>query len=279
MAVMTIPRPLVALLMLAAMLVLGWLWMRWFERSNLYYPDKEITFLPSQVRLAYEDVSFLAPDGTKLHGWFLPGKPGAATLLFCHGNGGNIGHRVQKLRVLSGLGVSIFIFDYAGYGRSAGRPSEKATYRDAVAAYDYLTQERGISPAEIVLYGESLGTAIAVELATRKSTRAMVLESPFTSTIAMGQRLLPWLPVRAMVTYRYDTLSKIPQLELPLLIMHSRADEVIPFDMGQAVYDAARSKKTFFELQGGHNDGYEVTGAGYAEAIGQFLKLTTTLPL
>lgn len=262
---------LAALLFLFTLVGLGWIWLRWFERSRLYYPEKEILMLPSHVRLPYEDVAFQTPDGTRLHGWFINGKPGATTLLFCHGNGGNISDRVEKLRRLAGLGVNVFIFDYAGYGRSEGRPSEKATYRDTLAAYAYLVETRGTAPDDIVLYGESLGCAMAVELASRAKVRALILESPFTSTVAMGERLLPWLPVRAIVRYRYDSLSKIPGVRVPLLVMHSRTDEIVPFDMGREIYEAAGDPKTFLELPAGHNDGYEAAGTAYTDAIGRFL--------
>jgi fermentation-respiration switch protein FrsA (DUF1100 family) len=251
---------------------LAWAWLRWFERANLYHPEKELTYLPSHLRLAFEDVNFQAPDGTALHGWYLPAESAELTLLFCHGNAGNLSHRVEKLRRLSSLGVNIFIFDYAGYGQSAGRPSEKATYRDVQAAYAYLIGQRRTRPDQIVLYGESLGSAVAVDLAVIKPVRAVILESPFTSTIAMGELLLPWLPVRAIVRHRYDTLSKIARVNVPLLILHSRDDEIVPFTMARQLYEAATAEKDFLELQGGHNDGFEISGATYTEKIAQFLK-------
>ncbi len=266
------PRPLLILLIITFALTLAWIFLRWFEQSNLYYPDKEVLYLPSHVRMPYEDVTFEAPDGTKLNGWYLPATPGKTTLLFCHGNGGNISNRIPKLQRLTGLGVNVFIFDYAGYGRSEGRPSEQATYRDTLAAYAYLTEKRGVNPENIVVYGESLGTAMAVELATQKTLRGMVLESPFTSTIAMGEIMLPWLPVRWIAKYRHDSLSKVPRLNIPLLVMHSPTDEVIPFAMGRALYEAAGGEKIFVELTGGHNDGYELSDADYRGALEKFLK-------
>jgi fermentation-respiration switch protein FrsA (DUF1100 family) len=194
------------------------------------------------------------------------------TLLFFHGNAGNISHRLDKLRLLNEQGFSVFIFDYRGYGQSAGVPSEQGTYADAEAAYRYLTLERQIPSQHIVFYGESLGCAVATEMAARHAAAALVLESPFTSTVAMGKRAFPWLPVEWIVRYRYDTLAKISTIKTPLLILHSRQDEIVPFAMGLELLSAAPSgRKHLVELTGDHNEGFLMSGPRYTNALNQFV--------
>jgi fermentation-respiration switch protein FrsA (DUF1100 family) len=243
------------------------------ERRSLYFPDHEMAATPQALGLAYDDLTLKSQDGSAINAWFVPAKPGGPgrTILVSHGNAGNISHRLDKIATFHELGLAVLIFDYRGYGKSPGRPSENGTYQDGDAAYAYLTQTRRLPPSDVVLYGESLGCAVAVELARRHPASALILESPFTSTLAMGKLVYPWLPVRWIVRYRYDNLAKIGSLRLPLLILHSSQDEIVPFSMGQQLYAAAPGPKAFFELRGGHNDGYEVTGLGYRDAIRKFL--------
>jgi uncharacterized protein len=244
------------------------------ERRSLYYPDKEMVATPAIDQLAFDEVFLKTSDGVRIHGWFIPGpikgKP-AKTIALFHGNAGNISHRLDKLLELRKLGVNVLLLDYRGYGKSGGSPSEQGTYRDGEAAYTYLTEKRKIPPADLIFYGESLGCAVAIEMARRHPAGGLILESPFTSTIAMGKLVFPWLPVRWMVRYRYDNLTKISELHLPILIMHSPQDDVVPFAMGQQLYAAAPQPKTFFELSGDHNAGYEITGRRYVDAIRSFM--------
>ncbi len=264
---------MIKIILLIVLLVLAVLALGTLEQRSLYFPDKNLIATPVAYRFAFEDVQLKTSDGVSIHGWWLPGKgKPTKTFLFFHGNAGNISHRLDKLQKLHNLGVNVFIVDYRGYGQSAGKPSEKGTYRDGEAAYRYLAEERKVPEAQILFYGESLGCAIAIELAQRHPAVGLILESPFTSTIAMGKLVFPWLPVKWMVRYRYDNLSKIPKIHLPLLILHSRQDEVVPFSMAQELFAAAPGPKSFYELQGGHNDGYDTTGSGYEQAIQRFLK-------
>ena len=263
------------IVLLVVLLVSAWLGLSSLERRSLYFPDRQVFATPQVYRLAYEDLMLRDSDGTRIHGWFIPkaGRPAPGlTLLFCHGNAGNISHRLDKVLKFHQIGLNVLLFDYRGYGQSEGRPSEAGTYLDAEAAYHYLTRTKKIPPARIVLYGESLGCAVAVEMAHRHPAAALILESPFTSTAAMGKRVYPWLPVRWMVRNKYDNLSKIPRIRLPLLILHSPRDEIVPFQMGRQLFAAAPGPKKFFELTGGHNDGYEMTGAAYIQTIDSFLK-------
>ncbi|MBI4424804.1 MAG: alpha/beta hydrolase [Elusimicrobia bacterium] len=251
---------------------LCWLGLRWFERAQLFIPSREMAAHPGSFGLAYETVRLTAADGVALHGWLVPGERHAPVVLLLHGNGGNISHRAQKAALLRGLGYSVFLLDYRGYGRSEGRPSEQGTYRDAMAAFRYLREVLGVHPNRLVYYGESLGCGVAVDLALRRPPAALILESPFTSVVDMGRLVFPMLPVRWLVFHRYDNLAKIPEVAAPLLVLHSPDDEIVPFEMGRRVYEAAREPKAFAPLRGSHNDGYLEAGARYAEEVERFLR-------
>ena len=234
---------------------------------------------PAAYGLTFDDLDLRTSDGIKIKAWFIPAVaphspvPASPTLLFCHGNAGNLSHRLDKLQKFHRIGLNVLLFDYRGFGQSEGSPSEAGTYADAEAAYQYLIQVKTIPPHRIILYGESLRCAVATEMARRHpDAAALILESPFTSTVAMGKRIFPWLPVRWIVRYHYDSLAKIPRIKMPLLIMHSPQDEIVPFEMGRQLYAAAPGPKKFFELTGGHNDGYELTGDRYGQVINEFLK-------
>ena len=199
------------------------LFLRWREPRLLYYPLGPLDGHPGNVGLRYEDIWLTTADGVRLHSWYLPTtNPAAFTVLFLHGNAGNISHRLDKLRLLHDLGVNTLILDYRGYGRSAGQPNETGTYADALAAYRHLIETRHATPATILAFGESLGAAIAVELATTQPLAGLVIEEPFTSVAEVGQKMFPFAPVRLIVRNRYDTLAKMPRLTAPLLIFHSR---------------------------------------------------------
>ena len=197
-------------------------------------------------------------------------------ILFCHGNAGNISHRLDKVARLHHAGADVLLFDYRGYGQSDNvAPSEKGTYADGEAAYLYLTKTRGIAPERLFLHGESLGGAVAVETALHHPVAGLILESAFTSTIAMAQRVFPWLPARQIIRYRYDSLAKLPRLTMPKLFLHSRQDDVVPFFMGEQNFQAAAPPKKFIELVGDHNEGYIDSGATYIEAIKKFISKET----
>jgi len=256
--------------------ILFWFGLRWFERANLYFPDRQLIATPAQVGMAFEDVWMTASDGVKIHGWFIP-SPGRAvasspTLLFCHGNAGNISHRLDKAARLISTGANVFLFDYRGYGQSSGGPSEKGMYRDAEAAYQYLTATKGLRDKSIILYGESLGGGVAVETALRYPSGGLILESAFTSTVDMARLVFPFLPVRWMVREKYDSLAKISRLAVPVLVLHSAQDEIVPFAMGERLYAAAGGAKLLVELTGDHNEGYIDSGKFYQDAVASFIR-------
>lgn len=244
---------------------------RWFERTSLFHPERQLTFLPTSAGLAYTDLTLRAADGVSINGWHLPGKTGAPTILFLHGNGGNLSHRLDKIKLLKRSGAEVVIIDYRGYGKSAGAPTEKGTYRDAEAAYLHLTRGLKRDPGSIFVYGESLGSAVAVELARRRPVAGVILESPFTSVLDMAEEVLPWYPARFLSTFRYDSAAKIADIRAPLLILHSPQDETVPYRMGRKLFELAREPKQFVDLKGGHNDGYEQAGEAYLKAVEAFL--------
>ncbi len=261
-----------ALLLAVLALVALSLWVRATERSHVYFPARAIDETPAQHGLQYEDVWLTTPDGVKLNGWFLPSPhPTGWTILLLHGNAGNISHRLEKYALLLETGASVFALDYRGYGRSSGEPDETGTYVDAEAAYQYLTAQRHIAPQRIVVYGESLGSAVAVDLASHAKIGGLILEEAFTSAADVGQAMYPFLPMRWLLRTRYDSLSKIGRIQAPLLIFHSRDDEFFPLRHAERLLSAAPPPKQLVELHGGHNDAFLVSADLYRAALHRFL--------
>ena len=244
-------RWLVALVVLFVMF-------RWFEHSQVYHPYRQFEGSPAELGRAFEEVRFKTGDGVELHGWFFPAATNSPrpqlAFLICHGNAGNISHRLGLCQALLETGAGVFVFDYRGYGQSAGRPGEEGTYRDAQAAQTWL-QQKGFRAEHIVVYGESLGGGVASELALRGTVGGMVLQSTFTSIPDIGAELFPWLPLRWLSSIKYDTRAKLPQVKVPVLVMHSRTDELIRFHHAERNFAAANEPRFFCELRGSHNEG------------------------
>jgi fermentation-respiration switch protein FrsA (DUF1100 family) len=231
--------------------------LHWFEHSQVFHPARMMIATGAELNRPFEDVWFEAADGIALNAWFYPANSGSPrahwALLVCHGNAGNISNRLEICSALLQTGASILMFDYRGYGQSKGRPSETGTYLDAEAAYDFLLR-RNFASANIVAYGESLGGAIATELAMRRPLGGLILESTFSCTADVGAELFPWLPVRWLNTIKYDTCSKLPLLKLPVLVLHSRGDGLISFQHAEKNFSLANEPKMFCELQGAHSE-------------------------
>ena len=245
-----------------------------FSQSRLvYYPEsgREIIATPAQLGLPFEDISLKTSDGISLHGWFIPAAQPRGTVLFLHGNAGNISHRLDSVQMFHRLGYSTLIFDYRGYGNSGGTPTEEGTYRDADAAWRYLVEQRHVPGCRIVLFGESMGSAIAAHLASRQKPAALVIASGFTSVPDLAQHLYPYLPVRWLARIRYDTRAYLGTATAPVLIAHSPQDEIIPYEHGRALFAAAHSPKQFLELAGGHNDGFIFMREEWVRELGDFL--------
>ena len=237
-------------------------------------PSRVVAATPADIGLAFDPLSIDTADtadGETLDGWYVPAKTPRGTLLFFHGNAGNISHRLDSIAIFHRLGLNVLIFDYRGYGRSTGKPSEQGTYRDAEAAWRHLVDQRGIPSREILLFGRSLGGAVATWLAGRVEPAGLIVESSFSSVPDMAAELYPWLPVRWLARISYDSKGRIGEVNTPVLIVHSTADEIIPFHHGQALFEAATEPKTMLEISGGHNDGFLVSREKYQLGIYRFL--------
>ena len=244
-----------------------------FQDKLAYYPQigREIHSTPRDHRLDYEQLTLTTADGERLDAWFIPAPQTHGTALILHGNAGNMSHRMDTIAMFHRLGYSVLIFDYRGYGRSTGQPSEEGLYRDAQTAWDHLTRQRGIAPQRIVLFGESLGGAVAAWLAAREQPGALVLSSVFTSAPDLAADLYPWLPTKGLVRMLYDTRAALAQTSSPVLVAHSQDDEIIPFRHGQRLFEAAPDPKVFLQLAGGHNDGFIFMRPAWVEVLSDFL--------
>jgi fermentation-respiration switch protein FrsA (DUF1100 family) len=242
----------------------------WALQARLvYFPGPPPTRTPRELGLEQQDVLVKTVDGVRLSAWFLPAQTPRIAVLFCHGNAGSIEDRIGKAEALLSYGASVLLFDYRGYGASEGEPNEAGTYRDAEAAFDALAKLVPTLP--IVVWGESLGGGVAVELARRRGVAGLVLESTFTSLIDVGREAYPWLPVRWLARMRYDNRTKLPLLDVPVLIAHSRADEIVPFEQAEELQRIARDPQPLVEFAGGHNGGGPLLDAACERALADFL--------
>ena len=244
-----------------------------FETRFIYFPSRAHDATPKALGLSFENVDLTAEDGVRLHGWFLPVPNPRWTVLLSHGNGGNISHRLDRALLLQArLGASVFLYDYRGYGQSDGSPDEDGTYRDARAAYRWLVRDGKTRADRLVLFGESLGAAVALDLAVAEPAAALVLESPFTSVPDMARTTI-FAPLAPFVRTRYDNMAKIGRLRMPLLVLHGDRDGVVPFPLGRRLFEAAPEPKRFYAIPGAdHNDTYLVGGSAYWKALASFLE-------
>ncbi|MCH8274019.1 MAG: alpha/beta hydrolase [Armatimonadetes bacterium] len=245
-----------------------------FEDKLIYFPEKYPEGdwdAPARAEVPVEDVFFEASDGVKLHGWYLPAEDAEITILFLHGNAGNITHRFDWMTQLAALPANVFLIDYRGYGKSEGKPTEEGLYRDADAAYRYLTQDRGVPPERIVVYGKSLGSAPACHLASRFECGGLILQSAFTNARDMAREIMSLFPAYKLIRTRFDNEEKIARITSPILIIHARDDNIIPFSLGERLYRAANEPKTFVSFDdGGHNEMELYHGAEIVEAFKGF---------
>ncbi len=249
-----------------------WLYLR--QDHLVFIPTRGLSRTPAEAGLAYEALTLPTADGERLGAWYVPAPATGArpwTLLYCHGNAGTIADRVEVLAALHREGLAVLIFDYRGYGESTGRPTEAGTHADALAAWRHLTDTRGLPPARILVHGHSLGGAVAAGLAADVRPGALWLESTFTSLTDLGAAMYPLFPVRRLSRYRYDTLTRLSDLQAPLLITHARHDETIPIAHGERLYQAAREPKGFVPFDGDHNTFAFDTDPAYRTAVRTWL--------
>jgi len=244
------------------------------QSSLIFYPNmpgRNLIATPENIGLTYQDIEFLTEDNVRLHGWFIPNKNAKGTVLFFHGNAGNISHRLDSIEIFHRMELNVFIIDYRGYGQSKGKITEKGTYRDAEAAWNYLNNTQGISGKQIIIFGRSLGASIATWLASKYTPAALIIESGFSSVPAMAQRLYPFLPVRWLTHFKYNTSQYVKNISCPVMVAHSKNDDIIPYAEGREIFEAAPKPKQFLEMRGGHNDGFIVSGSTYDEGLRSFI--------
>lgn len=276
------------ILIIIIVFFLFWVYIRYYQTHGIYFPTHEIYYTPNQAGLHYEEINFKATDGVELNGWFVPNKNSKATLLFCHGNAGNISHRIDIIKLFHSINVGVFIFDYRGYGKSNGTPSENGLYKDALGAYKYLSNSMGYKPEKIVIYGKSVGANVAIELASRVKAAALISDSAFCSAIHMSKAIFPFLPQKWvdkagksnsiqrklegwLLLIKFDALDKIKHINIPKLIIHSQDDEMVPFTQGKKLFEATSEPKEFYKMHGGHNESIMMYKEEYTKKISNFL--------
>jgi len=240
---------------LIILFVVGFFSIRVLEKRTIFFPTRNVLETPSMMGLDFQDLTLSTSDGQEIKAWYVPAKNARFVLLFFHGNGGNLSNRVEKIAFFNSLGFNVFIIDYRGFGKSSGSPSEKGLYLDAQASYDYLVNNLKFKHKQIIIFGESLGGSVAVECASRNKVSAVILESTFSSVKDMAQKVCPFFPIWILES-RFDSLDKIGNLNAPLLMMHSRDDEIVPFEFSEKLFKNAGYPKTFIELSGAHNDAF-----------------------
>ncbi|OOZ38933.1 hypothetical protein BOW53_13590 [Solemya pervernicosa gill symbiont] len=261
-----------ALIVVLALTALnGWFYLQ--QPAMTFFPSSELIDTPAAWRMDYEDVALKTEDGVDLHGWYLPARDAELTLLFLHGNGGNISHRRDSIAIFHRLGLNVLIIDYRGYGQSRGEPSEQGLYLDAKSAWNYLQREKGVTADRLVIFGRSLGGAVATELASAVHPRAVILESTFTSMRELAAYHFPILTKLVYLRYRFDSAARIASLGAPLLVLHSPEDEIIPFGLGADLFKLATEPKQFVKLRGDHNSGYMLSQPRYQQQLRQFLSI------
>lgn len=257
---------------------LGLLALVYFMQDSLVFQpafDREFRATPASIGLPFERLAVTTADKETLDGWHLPAGPGSPArglVILFHGNAGNISHRLDYLRMFHDLGFAALIIDYRGYGRSSGKASEEGSYLDADAAWCHATEVLGYPAERVVLYGESLGGAVATQLAAARKPGALVLASTFTSVPELGTEIYPWLPIRLLARIRYDSRERLTHVRSPVMVIHSRQDDIIPFAHGEHLFAAAREPKRFLEIAGGHNESFVFGREAWVRQFDYFLR-------
>ncbi|GMR05434.1 MAG: alpha/beta hydrolase [Gammaproteobacteria bacterium] len=247
-------------------------WMYWQQSKMIFYPMRDINQTPADWGLAYEDITFNTADDILLHGWYIPHKQSEYVLLFFHGNAGNISYRRDSIEIFHRLGLNVFIVDYRGYGKSQGKPDEQGLYLDASAAWRFLTEEKGFAASQILIFGRSLGGAVATQQASGVQARGLILESTFSSAKDFARSVFPLLSRLLFMRYDFNTAERIQRVNYPVLVLHSPDDEIMPFQLGEKVYLSANQPKRFVKMKGDHNSGFILSQPGYEQALADWMK-------
>jgi fermentation-respiration switch protein FrsA (DUF1100 family) len=264
-AVMTV----VVSMVLALAFLNGWMYLQ--QPGMIFYPSPTLEAQPTDWGMHYEDVILKTSDAVELHGWYIPAPGATRVLLFLHGNAGNISHRRDSIAIFRRLGLDVFIFDYRGYGHSQGTPDESGLYRDADAAWRYLTETRGVAATDIVIFGRSLGGAVAAQLATQVQPGALILESTLSSARDFARQVFPLLSRLLLIRYDFNTTRYMRDVKCPVLVLHSPDDEIMPYTLGEQVFQAAPEPKRLVKLRGDHNGGFLLSQPAYEQALDEFL--------
>jgi len=251
-------------------IVLFLIFVRYLESTSIFYPERTVAGTPQNLGLPFEDVAITTQDNVKLHGWLIKAPAARSTLIFFHGNAGNIGGRLGKIDLFHHMGLNVLIIDYRGYGNSEGHPTEQGIYDDATATYDYLLQRDDMQGQNVISYGASLGGAVAIDLAVQRTVSCVIVDSAFSSAADMAKRIYPFIP-SFLIKTKMDSLSKIKNISVPVLFIHSIEDRTVPIALGKKLYDAAPGQKEFIEITGSHNDGHFYNEEKIRNGIGAFL--------
>jgi len=255
---------------LIVIIVLFLIFVRYLENTSIFYPDRLLAETPEILGLPFENVTIATQDHVKLHGWLIKAPLAKSTLIFFHGNAGNIGGRLGKIDLFNQIGINVLIIDYRGYGKSEGHPTEKGIYNDATAAYDYLLQRDDMRGQNIISYGASLGGVVAIDLATKRDVSCIIVDSTFSSAADMAKRIYPFIPSFLLKT-KMDSISKIKNISAPILFFHSIEDQTVPFVLGKKLYDAVPGEKEFIEIVGTHTEGHIYDEEKIKNGIREFL--------
>jgi len=245
----------------------------YFQQPRMiFFPMSRLEQTPADWGLEYKDVNFNTEDGVQLHGWYIPQRESKQVLLFFHGNAGNISHRRASIEIFHRLGVNVLIFDYRGYGQSEGQQSEQGLYKDGAAAWSFLTEEKGFSPDQIIIFGRSLGAAVAARLAADVQARGLILESTLSSARDFAQQVFKVLSRLVVIRYDFNTAEYVTHVKAPVLVLHSPDDEIMPFKLGEKVFEAAHQPKQFVQMRGDHNNGFYVSQPEYEQELGRWIE-------
>ena len=247
-----------------------------YQASYIFHPSQHLFATPKDMNLQYEDLHLTTADEETINAWWIPHPNPRFTLLFLHGNAGNISHRLNTLKLFYDLGLSVLIIDYRGYGNSTGKISEQGTYIDAETAWNYLTNEKNLNSEEIIIFGRSLGGAVASWLAAKYDSAGVILESTFSSIADMGKHYYPYIPVNWINHIKYDTYSRITEIDSPILFIHSPVDDIVPYELGKSIFEKANDPKSFLQVQGNHNYGFQESGEIYFSGLDSFLNKLIT---
>jgi len=260
-----------AIFIIVSVWVLLSVMLHFFQEHFIYFPQSEIVATPEVISLDYEELTLTTSDGIEINAWWIPHSNARATLLFLHGNAGNISHRLDSMNIFYQLGLSVLIIDYRGYGKSTGKPSEQGTYIDAETAWRYLIDEKKIKNNEIIIFGRSLGGAVASWLAEKYPSAALILESNFTSIADIGSHYYPYLPTKMLARIKYPSIDRMSNIKSPLLVIHSADDDIVPYKFGKQLFEKANKPKLFMDIVGGHNEGFLISGNKYSDGIDHFI--------